>query len=178
MRIRITREEAIENLNMISVAFVEPVTKEQRKLIDDTFDMAIKALEQEPKLRQALEQEKGAYNALVKNIQCADAISRQEVLDGIKELKKSPWATDKRGNGFEYLIAEALDVVAELCVKQAPSVNPQEPKTGHWIVHPKGIYAHLVCDKCLSNAPYDCRTNYCPNCGARMIEPQESEVSE
>ena len=44
-----TREEAIANLNMISVAFVEPVTKEQRKLIDDTFDMAIKALEQEPK---------------------------------------------------------------------------------------------------------------------------------
>lgn len=28
-----TREEAINNLNMISVAFVEPVTKEQRKLI-------------------------------------------------------------------------------------------------------------------------------------------------
>ena len=43
-----TREEAITNLNMISVAFVEPVTKEQRKLIDDTFEMAIKALSQEP----------------------------------------------------------------------------------------------------------------------------------
>ena len=44
----------------------------------------------------------------------------------------------------------------------------QEPKTGHWIVHPKGIYAHLMCDKCLSSAPYDCKTNYCPNCGAKM----------
>ena len=54
-----TREEAIANLNMISVAFVEPVTKEQRKLIDDTFDMAIKALEQEP---------------------CDDAISREMAL--------------------------------------------------------------------------------------------------
>lgn len=43
-----TNQEAIANLNMISVAFVEPVTKEQRKLIDDTFDNAIKALEQEP----------------------------------------------------------------------------------------------------------------------------------
>ena len=40
-----TREEAITNLNMISVAFVEPVTKEQRKLINDTFEMAIQALE-------------------------------------------------------------------------------------------------------------------------------------
>lgn len=54
-------------------------------------------------------------------------IDADAVLDGIEELKKSPWATDKRGNGFEYLITEALDVVADLCVKQAPSVNPQEP---------------------------------------------------
>ena len=43
-----TREEAIKNLEMIRVAFVEPVTKEQRKLIDDTFDIAIKTLKQEP----------------------------------------------------------------------------------------------------------------------------------
>lgn len=44
---------------------------------------------------------------------------------------------------------------------------------GHWIVHPKGVYAHLVCDKCLSCAPYDCKTNYCPNCGADMREVEE-----
>jgi len=43
-----TRDEAIANLNMISVAFVEPITKEQRELIDKTFDIAIKALKQEP----------------------------------------------------------------------------------------------------------------------------------
>lgn len=56
---------------------------------------------------------------------CTDAVSRQAILDGIEELKKSPWATDKRGNGFEYLITEALDVVKDLCIKQLPSVNPQ-----------------------------------------------------
>lgn len=44
-----TFEEAIANLNMISVAFVEPVTSEQRKLIDDTFDMAIDALKEKQK---------------------------------------------------------------------------------------------------------------------------------
>ena len=43
-----------------------------------------------------------------------------------------------------------------------------EPKIGHWTVHPKGIYSHLICDNCLSGAPYDCETNYCPNCGAKM----------
>lgn len=43
-----TREAAVTNLNMIRVVFVEPVTMEQRKLIDETFDMAIQALSQEP----------------------------------------------------------------------------------------------------------------------------------
>lgn len=48
---------------------------------------------------------------------------------------------------------------------------------GHWIIHPKGIYAHLICDQCLSNAPYDIRTNFCPNCGAKMVE-QETKINE
>ena len=52
-----TREEAINNLNMISVAFVEAETKEQRKIIDDTFNMAIKALEQEPKTGRWIEKD-------------------------------------------------------------------------------------------------------------------------
>ena len=39
-----TREVAIRNLEMIRIAFVDPVTKEQRKLINDTVDMAISAL--------------------------------------------------------------------------------------------------------------------------------------
>ena len=63
-----TREEAIANLNMISVAFVEPVTKEQRKLINDTFDIAIEALELVTsyegtinKLTEAINQKKEGY---------------------------------------------------------------------------------------------------------------------
>ena len=52
-----TREEAISNLNMISVAFVGPVTKEQRKLIDDTFGIAIQTLSQEPKTGHWIEED-------------------------------------------------------------------------------------------------------------------------
>ena len=100
-----------------------------------------------------------------------DLISRQAVLDGIEELKKSPWATDKRGNGFEYLIAEALDVVADLCVKQAPSVK-QEPKTGHWSHDGSHWKNRFICSEC-GYKLFDEPTNYCPNCGCRMVEPQE-----
>ena len=85
-------------------------------------------------------------------------------------------------NGIKYLNINASDSEVErnpdivrLCA-DAGILEYVKSKTGHWIVHPKGIYAHLVCDKCLCNAPYDCETNYCPNCGAKMIEPQESEV--
>ena len=63
----------------------------------------------------------------------------------------------------------AYGYVSAYEIINAPSVNPQEPKTGHWIVHPKGgIFTQLICDKCLLSAPYERRTNYCPNCGAKM----------
>lgn len=56
----------------------------------------------------------------------SDLIDRQAVLDEIEKLKKSPWATDTRGTGFEYLIAESLDVVRDLVVKQMPSAENAE----------------------------------------------------
>lgn len=54
-------------------------------------------------------------------------------------------------------------------------------KTGHWIVHekPHGIRS-LECPYC--NIWYLnehlIRNSYCPNCGAKMVEPQESEESD
>ena len=70
-----TREEAINNLNMISVAFVEPVTKEQRKLIEDTFGMAINALEQLTsyeqtinKLTKAISEQRNVLDEMFENI--------------------------------------------------------------------------------------------------------------
>lgn len=151
----ITREEAIANLKMISVAFVEPVTKEQRKLIDDTFDMAIKALEQEP---------------------CEDAISRQAVLASIKNLYPDMPIVDIFGARRKWLEKYAPYFECENAVEQLPSVNPQETKTGHWIVHekPYGI-RYLECPYC--NIWYLnehlIRNSYCPNCGARLVETQE-----
>ncbi len=49
----------------------------------------------------------------------------------------------------------------------------QEPKTGHWIDHEK----HIECNKCGTwfLKSHQIRKSYCPNCGAKMVEPQESE---
>ena len=51
-----------------------------------------------------------------------------------------------------------------------PSVQPK-PKTGHWI-RVTDKTGHLVweCDKC--NWQQRFNTNFCPDCGAKMVEPQ------
>ena len=58
----------------------------------------------------------------------------------------------------------------------------QEPKTGHWIEQEGWdgdvCYECSVCREpfCLiDGTPTDNMYNYCPNCGAKMIKPQESE---
>jgi len=67
------------------------------------------------------------------------------------------------------------------CEDSIKAIPSAEPKTGHWI---KGnIYEGIYCSECETNAPTDydfhyMRSIYCPNCGCRMVEPQESEDEE
>ena len=52
----------------------------------------------------------------------------------------------------------------------------QEPKAGHWIkgyTFPDGAY--WKCDKCNELIKVKIPMRYCNNCGAKMVEPQESE---
>lgn len=103
---KMTREEAIKfGKRVLSLS-----------LFDETHEfceIAVKALEQEPELRQALEQEKGAYNALVKNIQCADCISRQAVVDmtGLSEWFDSSDSYNK----FVFALSELPPVTPQPC---------------------------------------------------------------
>lgn len=106
---------------------------------------------------------------------CDDAISRQAVLDNIK-------------NGFHW---ESVNgITAETVLKQVihdveimPSVQ-QEPKSGHWIYTE---YHTWCCSECGGN-PHKwtgfvpnkdgmkMRWKYCNLCGAKMVEPQETET--
>ena len=59
----------------------------------------------------------------------------------------------------------------------------QEPKTGHWIEYSwndNGLARWgLECDKCHKKYKYGGEIwnnpNFCPNCGIKMVEPQENE---
>ena len=82
-----------------------------------------------------------------------DLISREVVIEWLK--------------GKDIIKLSSQEETARKELKELSSVESAE-KTAEWVIHPKTIYAHLVCNKCLSNAPYDCKTRYCPNCGAKM----------
>ena len=93
-----------------------------------------------------------------------DCISRAYIEPIIEELENICV------NGDEHI----LDLLAD--IKNAPPVKPKEPKTGHWIDDEFGskcsccgIYTHL--DKFDRPMKFRC----CSMCGAKMVEPQESE---
>ena len=123
--------------------------------------MAIKALRQE-----CVEPtQKHVGNAL--DMRCDDLISRQ-ALDEIKELM-----TDINGN--------TVYAVRMSDIRHLPSVNPQEPKTGHWIladsqdnVDVENGNNRYICSECTFSDIHAKSTevSYCWHCGARM----ESEI--
>lgn len=90
---------------------------------------------------------------------CEDCVSRQAVLD-LMQIKIG---------GKELYTA----------IYELPPVTPQ-PKTGHWIVEESEFNIYVKCSCCNYIVNYfwsDCnKAPYCPNCGAKMVEPQaESE---
>lgn len=118
----------------------------------ETVRMAIKALEQQT---------------------CEDAVSREAVL-GL--FAQNADATRPYSKTWEE-------------VKALPSVKPQQ-KTGHWEwvqYDSNPNIGNWHCSECRS-VVIECADKkskgdiplykYCPQCGCRMVEPQESEVSE
>lgn len=115
---------------------------------------------------------------------------RNEYMTGemsIKALEKE--ATTKNDLGVDVVSRQAvLDLIADYDLSMGqvvrgihalPSVTLQEPKTGRWIYIRNSEVNGLKiveCSEC-GKRTYG-SGNYCPNCGAKMVEPQESEDKE
>lgn len=107
---------------------------------------------------------------------CEDAISRQAVIDAIDKWVKTE----------HILVTLPTDKVTPLfkSVNKLSPVNPQS-KTGHWIrwyekVEYKDWTDYMPYCKCSEcGKQYDPHSSqfiqYCSKCGARMIDPHESE---
>ena len=92
-----------------------------------------------------------------------DLISRDAVL---KEI--NCWI----GSGeYKYAMSERFLLDR---IKQLPSVNPQEPKTGHWTHDGSHWKNRFICSEC-GYKLFDEPTNYCPTCGAKMESESDKE---
>ena len=55
----------------------------------------------------------------------------------------------------------------------------REAYVGHWITTRTFMHdGEYYCDKCKCESPNNEKWDYCPNCGARMVEQKESENKE
>ena len=106
--------------------------------------------------------------------------------DTFEEFAEQYGFTDKKeyySNGIEFIPVFRV----KQWLEHISSVTPQEPRTGQWIKYcrPRCGEQHYQCTSCdeyfnfgLYSDYYKKAFKFCPNCGARMVEPQESEVEE
>ena len=109
-----------------------------------------------------------------------DCISRQAVLNTLDKMDKA-LDTDRTVENYKELLTE--------CYKDLPLIMPTK-KIGKWIDEADKIDAQYgrhtyKFSKCGKYAEYfvsgtevwwdRIKPNFCPNCGIRMVEPQESE---
>ena len=101
---------------------------------------------------------------------CGDAISRQAVLDTLDNMD-NVLDEDRTIENYKELLKECYEVL--------PSVNPT--KTGHWEQYGNYWEDKFKCSECGKEQPKILNgeriighwSDYCPNCGAKMVDEQE-----
>ncbi len=84
---------------------------------------------------------------------------------------------------YKIVQKKTLNVIDDEIIEQAIKNGTPLPK-GHWtrelIRNEKGgcIGAKMICSECGNDNKHDEYMTYCPNCGTKMITPQESEDKE
>lgn len=191
-----TLKQIFSNLNILPSSVFQKFTDEDdcisRKAVLSTLDNMDSALDEDRTVDSYKELLKECYKVLPsvtpqlsseldknsqkleKNFDELDCISRKSVITIIQNHWWNCRDIDK-------------------LVNELPSVTPQEPRKGHWIkIGDRGLgWSDTVICKC-SECEYqkefrgkfdghnlivdtERADNYCSNCGAKMVEPQENE---
>ena len=91
-----------------------------------------------------------------------------------QEQQSFKWCTDCKEYDQEKHCCHRWSKVIRDTVEEMK--QEQEPKTGHWeygYAFSDGNYCK--CSECKEIIKCIYPMHYCPNCGAKMVEPQESE---
>ena len=59
-------------------------------------------------------------------------IDADVVLEGIEELKRSPWYNGGNGNYERLIRNDAIGIVEDLCIKSAPTLDYEPVRHGEW----------------------------------------------
>ena len=145
-----TREEAIRELYVLWDRHKHYEGKEAIRYFMDgnyteSLEIAIEALEQEP---------------------CDDCISRKAVLDAIDAHKYSDSFCEEHNIDWSINLG-----MVHILVNELPSVTPQQ-KIGRWISNAEDDLkiSEYTCSNCKGLSDED--SDFCPKCGAKMVEPQ------
>ena len=94
-------------------------------------------------------------------------MTREEAIKYLKEMK------DECNDTIHKVRYVTQEEALEMAIKAL------EPKTGHWIALENRFELgdRVKCSECgqVFVVGDDVSRHYCPNCGARMLEPQEGE---
>jgi DNA-directed RNA polymerase subunit RPC12/RpoP len=123
----------------------------------NALEMAIKALEQEP---------------------CKDTISREDAIGAVANLFEMSEYPHPYPQGKPIRLRDIKEKL-----KQLPPVQPK-PKTGQWVLLNECSNSGYYCSECHKKVVKEGwsgtvkKIKFCPNCGCRMVKPQESEDKE
>ena len=95
--------------------------------------------------------------------------NEKRLIDVNAEIRKMKDALAKNKRNTRHLVYWVFDTVISV-LEKAPTVDAVEVVHGRWEVEKEkdtfGYIIHLKCSQC--NNRNSKRTNYCPNCGAKM----------
>ena len=130
------------------------------KIIAEILDTFLWEGQTEETLNSSVRKCLAIIDKYAKQEPCDDVVSRQAVNEIVNDIR-------------DYISIEGYLAIIER-MKKLPSVMQ---KSGKWIgVNP--MVDTLMCSECGENIiSADFKSNYCPNCGARMVESRESEVN-
>ena len=162
-----TREEAVQG-------WIIPAIKNTWN--EKKCQEIIKALEQEPSVwddkGELTEYGEKCREHILEQEPCDDAVSRQAAIDavrfGITHAIRINRYTGEKDDLFQASNDELEKAIER--IEELPSVSVAE-KTGHWIEDENEMI--VWCSIC-GEEHEEC-SKFCPNCGHRMVEPQESE---
>lgn len=105
-------------------------------------------------------------------------MAEQRLIDANALIYWLTKATGFRTNCEDCTSIDCLDCIIDEAIKNAPTIEAKPVVHGRWISkNPHGYEWVFVCSNCdyIDGYPFNDRSNYCPNCGAKMDEKENDK---